>query len=141
MSTGDPTNAGGDDQLEQPEVLPADPVVSGGGPGIPDLGGLDLGAMMQMAADVQTQMAEAQEVLAGSRLEGSAGGGLVTVTLNGHLHLVGVSIHPDAFDPEDPTVLEDLIQAAWQAAHDQVAHLQASTDPLGGMGGLLGGGG
>lgn len=139
--------SGDDDQqpAEQPEVLPADPLASGAGPGGPDLGGLDLGAMMQMAAEVQTQMTEAQERLAGSRLEGTAGGGLVSVTLNGHLHLVGLSIHPDAFDPEDPTVLEDLIRAAWQSAHDQVAQVQAQMDPLGGMGGglgdLLGGGG
>lgn len=135
-----------DDQpsAEQPEVLPVDPLASGAQPGGPDLGGLDLGAMMQMAAEVQTQMTEAQERLAGSRVEGTSGGGLVTVTLNGHLHLVGLSIDPDAVDPEDPTVLEDLIRAAWQSAHDQVAQLQAQMDPLGGMGGgfgdLLGGG-
>ena len=53
-----------------------------------------------------------------------------------------------ALDAEDPTILEDLVKAAWQDAHDQVAELQAATNPLGGLGldpgglgGLLGGGG
>ena len=108
-------------------------------------GGLDLGAMMEMAAGMQQQMAEAQERLMTERVEGTAGGGLVTVTLNGHLHLVGVHIEPDAVDPDDLSLLEDLIRAAWQDAHDQVARLQAEADPLGGLGGgglggLLGGG-
>lgn len=109
-------------------------------------GGFDLGSMMQMAAEVQTQVVEAQERLAASHVVGSAGGGLVTVTLNGHLHMVDVHIDPSAPDPEDPSMLEDLVRAAWQDAHDQVAQLQAQTDPLGGLGGfgglgdLLGGG-
>lgn len=68
---------------------------------------------------------------------------MVSVTLNGHLHLLGVSIDPAAADPEDPSMLEDLIRAAWQDAHDQVARLQAQASPLGDLGGLgdlLGGG-
>jgi DNA-binding YbaB/EbfC family protein len=72
-------------------------------------------------------------------VEGSAGGELVKVTLNGHLHLVGLSIDPAAFDPDDPTILEDLVLAAWKDAHDDVAELQAQSDPLGGLGGLGGG--
>jgi len=111
--------------------------------GVPDLGamlgGLDLGSMMEMAANMQDQMAAAQEQLAAATVEGSSGGGAVRVTLNGHLHLVGVHIDPTVADPADPTLLEDLVQAAWQDAHDQVAQLQAAADPLGGMGGGLGG--
>ncbi len=106
-----------------------------GGPG----GGLDLGAMMQMASEMQQQVADSQEALASAELVGAAGGGAVTVTLNGHLHLVGIQIDPTAFDPDDPSMLEDLIRAAWQAAYDQVAQLQAQADPLGGLGGGLGG--
>lgn len=115
-----------------------------GGAGVPDLGamlgGLDLGSMMEMAANMQDQMAAAQEQLAAATVEGSSGGGAVRLTLNGHLHLVGVHIDPTVADPADPTLLEDLVQAAWQDAHDQVAQLQAAADPLGGMGGLGGGG-
>lgn len=100
-------------------------------------GGLDLGAMMQAAQSMQQQMADAQQELGRSRIEGTAGGGLVTVTLNGHLHLLAVSIKPEAIDADDPSILEDLVRAAWQDAHDQVAVLQQQADP---MAGLLGGG-
>lgn len=130
-----------DDEPIQAEVVPvdaadADDPLAGllGGPG----GGIDLGSMMEMAANMQQQMADAQERLADERVEGTAGGGLVTVTLNGHLHLVGVSIAADAVDPDDLSMLEDLIRAAWQDAHDQVARLQAAADPLGGLGGAGG---
>ena len=112
----------------------------------PTRGGFDLGSMMEMAANVQQQVAEAQDRLVAARLEGTAGGGLVSVTLNGHLHLVGLHIDPAAGDPDDPSMLEDLVRAAWQDAYEQVARLQAAADPLGGMGGggglgsLFGGG-
>jgi DNA-binding YbaB/EbfC family protein len=123
------------------EVAEGELVEAGGG--VPDLGamlgGLDLGSMMEMAASMQGQMAAAQEQLAAATVEGSSGGGAVRVTLNGHLHLVGVHIDPKVADPADPTLLEDLVQAAWQDAHDQVAQLQAAADPLGGLGGDLGG--
>lgn len=130
-----------DDQPIQGEVVPADDADAAdplagllGGPG----GGIDLGSMMEMAANMQQQMAEAQQRLADEHVEGTAGGGLVTVTLNGHLHLVGVSIAPDAVDPDDLSMLEDLVRAAWQDAYDQVARLQAAADPLGGLGGAGG---
>jgi DNA-binding YbaB/EbfC family protein len=146
------------DDLTQGELVP-DPEVAdievvegevvGGAPGAEQDpmaallggGGLDLGAMMEMATNMQQQVAEAQEQLLSTHVEGSAGGGLVTVTLNGHLHLVGVHIDPDAADPDDPSMLEDLVRAAWQDAHDQVAQLQAGADPLGGVGGTGGLGG
>lgn len=100
--------------------------------------GLDLGSMMQMAQSMQEQLAAAQEELAHTEVVGTSGGGVVTVTLNGHLHLKKVHIDPDAIDADDPSMVEDLILAAWQDAHDQVAVLQAQADPTSG---LLGGGG
>jgi len=124
-------------------VVPAEVVLGGGATDISmsgDLGaGLDLGAMMQMAQDMGQRMQEAQEELAASTVEGTAGGGVVTVTLNGHLHVVRVRIDPSAMDPADPSMLEDLIVAAWSDARDGVARLQAAADPLGGLGGALGG--
>jgi len=102
------------------------------------LGGLDMGAMLQMAQDMGERVQEAQEALATTEIVGSAGGGLVTVTLNGHLHVRAVHIDPGAVDADDPTVLEDLIVAAWTDAHNGVARLQAQADPLGGVGGLGG---
>ena len=127
-----------DDQPIHGELVPdgeQDPLaglLGGGG------GGFDLGSMMEMAANMQQQVAEAQEQLASARVDGTVGGGLVTVTLNGHLHLLGVSIRPDAVDADDLSMLEDLVRAAWQDAHDQVAQLQAAADPLGGLGGAGG---
>lgn len=116
----------------EPTADPMAALLGGGG------GGFDLGSMMEMAANVQQQVAEAQQRLIDERVEGTAGGGLVTVTLNGHLHLVGVHIQPGAVDADDLSLLEDLIRAAWQDAHDQVARLQAEADPLGGLGGAGG---
>ncbi len=98
--------------------------------------GFDFGSMMEMAQNMQQQAVEAQQQLASAQLVGSAGGGLVSVTLNGHLHLVGLRIDPAAVDAEDMSMLEDLIRAAWQDAYDQVAQLQASVDPMAGLGGL-----
>ena len=66
------------------------------------LGGLDMGAMLQMAQDMGERMQEAQEALATTEIVGSAGGGLVTVTLNGHLHVRAVHIEPGAVDADDP---------------------------------------
>lgn len=103
-------------------------------------GGLDLEAMMQMAQDMSERMDDAQSALAEARIEGSAGGGLVKVVLNGHLHLLSVEIDGSAQDPDDTSVVGDLVLAAWRDAHDQVARLQAEADPLGGLGNQLGGG-
>ena len=134
-----------DDDAIQGEIVPAGPDPTGPGPA--DLGGLlggaggagfDLGSMMEMAANVQQQVAEAQGRLISARLEGTAGGGLVSLTLNGHLHLLDLHIDPEAADPDDPSMLEDLVRAAWQDAYEQVARLQAAADPLGGLGGAGG---
>jgi len=94
--------------------------------------------LMQMAQDMSVKMGEAQAELESTELEGTSGGGLVKVTLNGHLHMVGLSVSPEAVDPADPSILEDLILAAWKDAHDQVAEVQAQANPLGGLGGLGG---
>lgn len=141
-------NAASDDGTADIEVVSGEIVweagsdaesTAGGGFGLG--GGLDLGSMLQMAQDMGQRMQEAQEELASTEVVGTAGGGIVEVTLNGHLHLVGVRIDPSAVDRDDPTLLEDLILAAWSDARDGVAALQAQADPLGGLGdpgGLLG---
>lgn len=127
------------ERVEPAEVVgepdEADPLaaLSGGS------GGLDLGAMMEMAQNMTEQMSAAQSELAEARIEGTAGGGLVKVVLNGHLHLLEVDIQPGAFDPDDPSMVGDLVLAAWRDAHDEVAKLQAAADPLGGLGGGPGG--
>jgi nucleoid-associated protein EbfC len=129
------------DDQDRPELVPADQVDPSPAGGEDPLGGmgLDLGSMMQMAQQMGAQMAEAQERLAATEVEGSAGGGLVRVVLNGHLHLLQVHIDPSAVDPDDAEMLGDLVVAAFSDAQHQVARLQAQADPLGGMGGMLGG--
>ncbi len=140
-AAGEPGEPGDGDLVPSEVLLPSDdPLGALGG-----AGGFDLGSMMEMAQDMTARMGEAQEELAATEVEGSAGGGLVRVTLNGHLHLRAVSIDPAAIDPDDLSLLEDLVVAAWSDAHALVAELQASVDPLGGLdlggglGGLLGG--
>lgn len=107
-------------------------------------GGMDFGAMMQMAQDMTERMGSAQAELAEARIEGTAGGGLVKVILNGHLHLLAVDVDSAAVDTDDPSVVGDLVVAAWRDAHDEVARIQAAADPLGAalsgdLGDLLGG--
>jgi len=69
-----------------------------------------------MQAKLQEEMQKAQERLAEEQLEGSAGGGLVTVAVNGHKQVIKVQIKPEAVDPEDIETLEDLVFAATQSA-------------------------
>jgi DNA-binding YbaB/EbfC family protein len=70
----------------------------------------------KMQAKLQEDMQRAQEKLGEERLEGSAGGGMVTVTVTGHKQLVSVKIDPKAVDPNDVETLEDLVFAATSSA-------------------------
>jgi DNA-binding YbaB/EbfC family protein len=76
---------------------------------------MDMRFMMKQAQQMQAKLQEAQQSL---RAEGTAGGA-VKITLNGAKELVGVSISRDAIDamdPDDPSMLEDLIMAAFKDA-------------------------
>jgi DNA-binding YbaB/EbfC family protein len=75
-------------------------------------GGFDFGALMQSAAAMQQQMAQAQASLADERATGSAGGGLVTADVDGNGQLVSLTIDPSVVDPDDVDTLADLIVAA-----------------------------
>lgn len=68
--------------------------------------------MMRQVQRMQQDMAAAQDALATETVEGSAGGGMVTVTVTGSGELVNVVIRPDVVDPEDVETLEDLVLAA-----------------------------
>lgn len=68
--------------------------------------------MMKQAQNLQKQMQEAQESLAALEAEGTAGGGLVRVTMNGKGYARKVEIDPKMFSEDDKEVLEDLITAA-----------------------------
>lgn len=74
---------------------------------------MDMRFLMKQAQTMQAKLMEAQKNL---RAEGTAGGGTVKVTLNGAKELVGIAIAKDAMDPEDPSMLEDLVCAAFKDA-------------------------
>ncbi len=107
-------------------------------------GGFDLGSLIEQASEVQAQMAEAQERAAATVVEGVAGGGVVKVSVTGGMEFRSVTISPDAVDPDDVEMLQDLVLAALHDAVERVQELQAEAAgglDLGGMdlGGLMGG--
>jgi DNA-binding YbaB/EbfC family protein len=98
---------------------------------------------MKQAQKMQQQMATAQAELAAAELTGTAGGGLVTVTITGTGEVTGIKIDPKAVDPDDVETLEDLVLAAFNNASAAVRELSEEkmgplTAGLGGMGGGLG---
>ena len=83
--------------------------------------------MMKQMQKMQKKMAEAQEELGEKQLEGSAGGGMVTVTVTGHKEIVDVKINPEAVDPDDVEMLQDLVLAATNDALKKADELASST--------------
>ena len=97
---------------------------------------MNMQAMMKQAQKLQEQMKQAQEEIKTTEVEGSAGGGMVTVTMTGDKRVTAVSIKPEAVDPDDVEMLEDLVAAAFNAACDKADELSASLMPAG-VGGML----
>ena len=99
---------------------------------------MDLNKLMQQAQQMQQQMAKAQEELANEVVEGSAGGGMVTVKATGALEITEVRIAPEAIDPEDPELLADMVLAAVNEALRAAQGLAESrmSGMMGGLGGL-----
>ncbi len=114
-------------------------------PGEAAMGGFDLGALVEQAQALQQQMAEAQERQAAQVVTGSAGGGKVTVDMTGGGEFRNISIAPEAVDPDDVELLEELVLAALRDASAQVASAQEQAmgdvdlPDLGALGGGLGG--
>ena len=71
---------------------------------------------MKMLRRMQNKMVRIQEELAQETIEGTAGGGAVVVTMTGQQQVQSVEINPDVVDPEDVSLLEDLILAAFNEA-------------------------
>src|ERR1700759_4249668 len=85
--------------------------------------------LQKMLADAQAMLAaqqEAQEALKSERVEASAGGGMVKVAMTGDLRLESLTIDPDAVDPEDVEMLQDMVVAAVNEALRKVEELQQS---------------
>ncbi len=100
-----------------------------GGPG-----GLDLNAMMKQAQQMQAEMNEAQEGLKDEVVDASAGGGMVKLKMSGDLRLLEITIDPEAIDPEDPELLQDMVHAAVNEGIRAAQELASSR-----MGGIMGG--
>lgn len=75
-------------------------------------GGASLSKMMKEAKKVQEKIAKLQEELEARVVEASAGGGAVQVKVNGKQQLLEIKINPEAIDPDDIEMLEDMILAA-----------------------------
>jgi DNA-binding YbaB/EbfC family protein len=104
--------------------------------------GFDLQAMLAQAQEMQQRMLDAQEAAAAQIVEGSAGGGMVKVTVTGAGEFTAVHLDPSVVDPADVDLLEDLILAALHDAAQRVmelSHQSLGQLGLGGLGGLLGG--
>ena len=91
----------------------------------------NLGQMMKQAQEMQARMAEMQAKLAEVEMSGSAGGGMVQVTLNGKGEMRRVKIDKALMVPDESEVLEDLIVAATNDAKGKVeAHVQQEMSKL-----------
>ena len=101
---------------------------------IPGGGGLQRQLMQQME-QMQRDMEKAQRELAEMRFEATAGGGAVTATANGQGELIDLKISPEAVDPEDVEMLQDLILAAVHEALEKGR--KAQEEKLGGLTGGL----
>ena len=75
--------------------------------GLPNMSNL-----MKQAQELQSKMAKLQEELENRTLEASAGGGMVTVVVNGRQEILSIKIDPEVVDPDDVEMLQDLILAA-----------------------------
>jgi len=75
-------------------------------------GGGSMSKMLKQAKKVQEQIAQLQEELHQREVEASSGGGAVTVKVNGKQEVTSIKINPEAIDPDDIEMLEDLIMAA-----------------------------
>jgi len=99
---------------------------------------MDPNKMMAQLGKMQEQMAQAQEELKTAYVEHSAGGGAVTVKVSGALEVSEITIKPEAIDPDDPEMLQDLLVSAVNGALAAAQQMQQQKmmGQLGGLGGL-----
>jgi nucleoid-associated protein EbfC len=93
-----------------------------------------IGDLVRQAQKLQSQMAKVQEEMATKTVEGSAGGGMVTVVANGKQEVMSIKIDPEVVDPNDIEMLQDLVVAAANDALKKAQEMVASE-----MGKLTGG--
>ena len=101
----------------------------------------NMNQMLKQVQQMQAEMAKAQEQLKNEVVEASAGGGMVTAKVSGELELRELRIDPEAVDPDDVEMLQDMVQAAvneaLRSAQEMVSNKMAQV--TGGLEGALGG--
>ena len=115
-------------------------MAKGGFRGGPMGGGMNMN-MMKQAQKMQQEMLKMQQEMETKTYEATAGGGVVTANVNGKHELVSIAIDPEAVDPEDVEMLQDLVVAAVneamrKAGADAASSMQKLTGGLN-LGGLL----
>ena len=105
-----------------------------GGPGRGRSSGPDPRDAQGLQAKLMEGLAKAQEDLAGSTVEGTAGGGAIRVVMKGDQHIESITLAPEVVDPEDVEMLQDLLVVAVNDALTKVQGLQQQL-----MGSLTGG--
>lgn len=92
------------------------------------LGGLGnlagMGNLMKQVQEMQTKMAEIEEELATQTVEGTAGGGMVTVVANGKQEIQSVTVDPELLTPEELDMLQDMVVAATNQALESSRQLR-----------------
>jgi DNA-binding YbaB/EbfC family protein len=98
----------------------------------------DFGNILKQAQQMQNEMLKAQEELKSEVVEATVGGGMVAVKMTGDLELKEIRIDPEAVDPADVDMLQDLVLAAVNEAIRSAQELAASkmNQAAGGLGGL-----
>ena len=114
-------------------------MAKGGFRGMP--GGMNQAAMMKQAQKMQQDLLRMQEEMENKTYSATAGGGMVKAVVNGKHELVDLSINPEAVDPDDVEMLQDMIVAAVnealrKAESSMAESMSKITGSLGGLGGL-----
>ena len=105
-------------------------------------GGMNQAAMMKQAQKMQQDLLRMQQEQEAKTFTAKAGGGMVAATGNGKHELVGLEINPEAADPDDVEMLQDMVIAAVNEAFrtadaDAQSNMAKLTGGLGGLGGLF----
>jgi len=100
----------------------------------------DFGKMMKQMQKLQESMDKLQKELEAMQFTHTAGGGMVTATVNGKLELINIKVDPQVIDPNDPEMLEDMIIAAVNGAAKEANRVSQERMSIlaGGLGGLPG---
>jgi nucleoid-associated protein EbfC len=101
----------------------------------------NMNKMLKQVQEMQAEIARAQEEAEKQEVEASAGGGMVNVRVNGALQVLEIKIDPEAVDPEDVEMLQDMVQAATNEALRSAQEMVSSkmSQVTGGLESALGG--